>query len=612
VNFRRWPPWLLATLFFLVAYHRGLWIWFRADDFAWLLLSHQWVQASDLVRLLFQPMAQGTIRPLSERAYFLLLGTLFGLNSLPFRLVVHGVQIGNLILLSDLAQRLTGSPVAATLAPLLWVNSLGVVEAFAWTSSFNQLLCTLWILLGLRWFLQWTETGQRGYYWLQWVALLGALGSLESGILLPTLITGLAWARACQRWRLTLWLWIPAVLYAGIHHWLAPPPQTGPYALHLGWNLLASLGQYWLWAFGGDGIRSVVPRPPWPVVGLVAAVFLSLLVSAFLAKRVWQGDRLAIWLVGWFTLFVSPYLPLRDHFSLYYLTIPAVALAVAASWMVATIGRRWLAALVVVTFLGVYVPASQVKLGWFLRQSLEGQYLMQNLQLLRQRHPNQVILLTGVSPDTFWSTLAHGALEACKLREVYVAEECQAQLQISAPMEPPVQLFLPGPIAARLLDAGELVVYQAGVPFRNVTRLYGASLPRFWHEAWASRVEAGQRVFAGQLGEGWYGPEWGHRWMARRATVLLGVPPGGAQRLVIEGFCPVELVRSGPLEISVSLGSRFLGRRTVAQPGAFRLELAVGAPLPEPARIALQLNKTFQSGADRRPLGVAISRVCLR
>jgi len=40
-----------------------------------------------------QPFAQGTIRPWSERAFFMGFYTLFGLDALPFRICVFLVQI---------------------------------------------------------------------------------------------------------------------------------------------------------------------------------------------------------------------------------------------------------------------------------------------------------------------------------------------------------------------------------------------------------------------------------------------------------------------------------------------------------------------------------------
>ena len=72
--------WLVPPVFCLLIYWPGLLVWFQQDDFVWLGLRRELSQGSDLWRLLFAPMGQGSIRPFSERGFFLLFSTLFGLN----------------------------------------------------------------------------------------------------------------------------------------------------------------------------------------------------------------------------------------------------------------------------------------------------------------------------------------------------------------------------------------------------------------------------------------------------------------------------------------------------------------------------------------------------
>src|SRR6266481_274460 len=100
--------WLVPPLLCLAIYGRGLAAWFQADDFAWLALRlhvHDW---PSLREALFAPMAQGTIRLWSERAFFMGLESLFGLNAVPFRVVVFLTQCANLALLAAVTRRITG------------------------------------------------------------------------------------------------------------------------------------------------------------------------------------------------------------------------------------------------------------------------------------------------------------------------------------------------------------------------------------------------------------------------------------------------------------------------------------------------------------------------
>jgi len=63
--------WLGPSLLCLALYWRAFNAWFRADDFAWLGTGIYVQNFHDLLIALFAPQAQGTIRPLSERMFFL-------------------------------------------------------------------------------------------------------------------------------------------------------------------------------------------------------------------------------------------------------------------------------------------------------------------------------------------------------------------------------------------------------------------------------------------------------------------------------------------------------------------------------------------------------------
>src|SRR5579885_2212540 len=59
--------------------------WFLGDDFAWLGKPLEVQGWRDLPHAIFAPEAQGTVRVLSERLFFLIFTPLFGLNALPYR-----------------------------------------------------------------------------------------------------------------------------------------------------------------------------------------------------------------------------------------------------------------------------------------------------------------------------------------------------------------------------------------------------------------------------------------------------------------------------------------------------------------------------------------------
>ena len=127
--------WAVPAVFCLALYWPGLSAWFQMDDFAWLGLARTLRGPGDLPRALFAPMAQGTVRTLSERLFFLVFHALFGLWAGPYRVWVFATQLANLVLLGAIAARLTRSKLAAWLAPVFWTASTGLALPMAWTAA---------------------------------------------------------------------------------------------------------------------------------------------------------------------------------------------------------------------------------------------------------------------------------------------------------------------------------------------------------------------------------------------------------------------------------------------------------------------------------------------
>src|SRR5271170_5366819 len=104
--------WTVPALICLAVHWQGFEAWFRQDDFAWLSLYSHIHSFPDLVWWLFRPQAQGTIRPWSERAFFIAGYALFGLNALPYRIVIFATQFAALALTQAVGARLTASRAA--------------------------------------------------------------------------------------------------------------------------------------------------------------------------------------------------------------------------------------------------------------------------------------------------------------------------------------------------------------------------------------------------------------------------------------------------------------------------------------------------------------------
>src|ERR1019366_8833864 len=119
----------------------------------------------DVLTILFAPAAQGTIRPWSERGFFLLFESLFGLDSLPFRIMDFLTMAANLLLVAWNTPRITHSKLAGCMAAPGWASDAALMVVMTWSSAYNEAICSLFLLSALALFIRYTETGQRKFWW---------------------------------------------------------------------------------------------------------------------------------------------------------------------------------------------------------------------------------------------------------------------------------------------------------------------------------------------------------------------------------------------------------------------------------------------------------------
>src|SRR5258708_29752503 len=124
------------------------------------------------------------------------------------------------------------------------------------------------------------------------------------------------------------------------HFYFAPAPSAGVYTPHVDVRIFDTIWSYWRWCLG--------PMPLWVTLLLTAAIGLLV---------IWDR-RLALLGFAWFAIPLLPYLPLPEHRMDYYLTVPAIGIALLGAIAIAQ--ARWavLTAACVVIYLGASVPAA--------------------------------------------------------------------------------------------------------------------------------------------------------------------------------------------------------------------------------------------------------------
>ena len=265
----------VPMLFCLAVHWIALKTWFRADDFAWLGLRFEVHSPHDLLDVLLGPRAQGTIRTISERLYFLGFSSIFGMAAWPLRLWAFLTQFANIALLIGITRRITGSALAGLIAPILWSAAAILAIPLNWSSAYNEICFAFFTLLAFYFLLRAIETGKSKYCIAQWVVFLLGFGALELNVMYPVLATGYALCCARAYLRRTLFLFIPSALFTA-YHFLYIPPSTDPqYAMYFDAGILRSLWTHWSFTLAASRPDRVDWRPVWLGIALTIAGALA-------------------------------------------------------------------------------------------------------------------------------------------------------------------------------------------------------------------------------------------------------------------------------------------------------------------------------------------------
>jgi hypothetical protein len=272
-------------------------------------------------------------RPLSTNLYFGLVQKTFGLEPRAFHLInlltLAGIGTLLVVLLVHLGLGLWGSLALAVIYASGSINH----ETQLWIAVFQELSFALLELLAILIHIRSDRSSWGGA-----VAVLGlfllALLCKEMALSLPAIL--LCWELVVRRSRLrdaltaTLPLWIAAAVYVGLRSAFLSIPFEGPYAIGVGWFLLANLGSYLDWSV--EGLCSSADwRVELALLALAAVGFRS-------ASQ--QARRLAAFGVLWFLLALGPVIFMPSHVYRYYLVFPVLGLVTSAAALIGPVASR--------------------------------------------------------------------------------------------------------------------------------------------------------------------------------------------------------------------------------------------------------------------------------
>ncbi len=602
--------WLLPSLVCLYLHHDGLRAWFQADDFAWLGANTEYHDVRTFLHGVFQPAAQGTLRPLSERLFFFAFWHAFGWHAFPYRLFIFFNQCVNLVLLSVLVRRLSGSALAAVAAPILWMTGAATVIPMAWTSGYNEILCGTFLLGALLIWVRFCESGSQRYYWPQLAVFLLGFGALELNIIYPALT---AWWAALYRPRLLPWtlpLFAISAAYYKLHSAMVAMQTAGPYQPHFDSSLISTLLQYWKLVFVPP--YGFITAQPILAATLTATATVGLVL--FVISETRHARFAALFLLGWFFITLAPLLPFRDHVTDYYLFLPTAGLASVAALALAR--SKLVAAPIIALYLLVQLPTEAVGERWYLDRSLPARTLVMGVKQIHLWEPAKAILLTDVSTSLYGTSIADSCFRLIPGARVYLAPEAASQLTGLAPNLAPVARFtLPAGATRRALLDRQLVVYSAAAvpaPLREVTVEYTAQNLAGPEPELPRSIDAGSPYLSYALGPGWYPEEGAYRWMGQRAELQMAGPRSAEEKLYVSGFAAAESLRSQPLSFTIRVDGQAVGTAPIGEHDAsFMREFSLPPHcIGKPAlHIELEVNRIFHS---ERELGMAFGTFEIR
>ncbi|MBY0505838.1 MAG: hypothetical protein K2X03_18120 [Bryobacteraceae bacterium] len=609
----RWASFLAPVILLVLAYWPVWGIWFRADDFAWLGLRLPVHDLSGLGRALFQPMAQGTVRVLSERLFFLVSSSLFGNDPLPMRIVVFLLQLANVGLLWRLTLRLSGgSLAAAALVPSLWLLNPGTAVSMTWLSTWNQLLVVFFLLAALLSFIE-RRT------WLGWTCYLLGFGALELNIVFPGLLLVYVWLYERERLR-EVWLFFaPALIFVGLHLFVIPKNAQDPtYQLFFDLDLPRRLIRYWKWGLGFWRYVELVGEPViWERIGSPALSALGLATAAWAVwRRNQPGAKLALFGLAWFVALLLPVLPLRNHFSDYYLASASVGMAVllGVGAVEAAKAHRALGlagGLLVAVMAVVCWQVRGTTMAWFDSHAAATERLVRGVVEARRLHPNDILLIDQVDDPLYWDAVVDDPFRLYLVFDVYLTPGSERRIHSQGMAEELSRLTMSPEDTRYLLEHEAAQVYAVGPgPLRNVTRAYhsrmegelATGLPRF--------VEVARPAYTELLGAGWHPVSNRARWCEGVAEVRIGGPRRKGESLWITGFLPSSV---GEQRITVSANGEEL------VPVLFPLQntaTTLSIPLPDSlvgvSEMSLQLRFSRVIQERGRPHALIVRRLEVR
>jgi hypothetical protein len=252
---------------------------------------------------------------------------------------------------------------------------------------------------------------------------------------------------------------------------------------------------------------------------------------------------------------------------------------------------------------------------WNYNRSERMRIVFQAVEDAERDHPGTAILLSGVDEDLFESGFQDYPFRLGGAQNVYLAPGDEDKLASRLDLGGLAHFIITPPKALDLIARGKArVLAISGDRVADSTRAYAAVL-RARVQPRRNFVDAGDPNYAAQLGDTWFPPEGGARWMPASATVKLsGIDPA-AQKFYVTGYAPAPLIASGPITLTFRSNGQEIGSAVIRKTDD-RFSLVF--PLPgalvgqSSVEISIHASKSLRFPGDERDLSMVFGTFSIR
>ena len=319
---------------------------------------------------------------------------------------------------------------------------------------------------------------------------------------------------------------------------------------------------------------------------------------------------------------LGPVVPLRDHITDYYLTLPAMCLAMLGGYALVWAWRQGAARkrlegrerVAGCRLSGATRPVGRHIAEWFRERGQAQEALVMGVARAHELHPGKVILLDGVDDDLFWGAIEQRPFLFLRIPDVYLTPGSETHHFARIPSW---TMYRSSSCPPKRPGAGSSADRDCGLSRRRraAAQHYApicAARRRSRRAQGPLRIDLGDPLAADRLGPGWYPLESGFRWMPRTASLRMPGPRTAGQRLYRDRHLPGGASARWAARDDRDRGRHAPGSRAVYERRRGRHVRLCRCPPKTTGKseigITVELSRTVRIGADTRDLGLAFGR----